>query len=296
MKNYIKIFSIASIAMSCLFGLNSQAATILLQDDFSTDHGTSPTVADPERAFRVYETEIDDGWLRRFGNTTTYPNDPVPGVGGDATGDPGSWYITNGRVENADTTVDDGWQGSPSESALVQVFSNPVAGSSGDIFLNLSFDYNVASGDTLYAHFWAITGTPDFDGEFISNMEGSNNGNVDGGGGNSAELTEYNVKDGESSATQIGLSTDAISGALTGSGTFTTQTTFSSLGIPGVSVAGDIDYFYIAFTKNEDGLAGTTWVDNLSITSSPTPEPGTLGLFGLGALILSATRRRRLIA
>jgi len=250
-----------SVAIGSLAGagtVESAGWDTLLSDDFSTDYGTDspPTyVSDPERNFRVYESEIDDGWLRNV----HYGAIPAPG----------QWFITNGRLENADNTAEDAnWQAAvPSESQVAQVWSNPGSDSTSRR-LTLSFDYNVGSGDTLYAHFWAVTGTSDFDGEFISNMEGTMNGSVDGAGGNSAELTEYNLKDGESSATQIGLVSDAISGALTGSGSFTTTVDIAALGIPGVSTVGDIDYFYIAFAKNEGGTGGsTTWVDNLAVAA-----------------------------
>ena len=57
-------------------------------------------------------------------------------------------------------------------------------------------------------------------------------------------------------------------------------------------MAGDIDYFYIAFAKNEDGNAGTTYLDNLSLTSV-VPEPSTFILAAVGLLGLLASGRRR---
>ena len=281
-KSLFGALSLASI-LAISSSDSAHAATTILDDSFDTDYGTdagygvAPYTSDPERQFRVYESEIDDGWMR----STNYGGIPAPG----------QWFITNGSLENADNTAEDSdWtQGVPSESPVVNFWSNPLAGDTRNR-MTISFDYNVGAGDTLYVHLWAVDGTSDGDGEFISNMEGNINGNVDGSGGNSAELTEYNLLDGSSAGTK-GLAANAISGALTGSGTFDyTIEDIAALGMGGISNLGDIDYFYIAFAKNEGGTVGsTTSIDNLYIA---VPEPSSTALLGLGLSSLLLRRRR----
>jgi len=240
----------------------AQGAT-LLQDDFSSGSIINE--------FRVYEHRIDDGWLK------------APGYGSVVQS---AWTITGGQAENASTVAGSGYSTTqPSETPLSQIWTNPVPGDTNPK-LKLSFDYSVGSGDSFYAHLWAVMGSPDGDTEFISNIEAGSNGAIDGFGGNSAELTEYNLLNGESSATGIGGTGDAISGLLTGTGSFSTTIDIASLSIPGVSDAGDIDYFYIAFAKDENGSAGTTSIDNVKLVSIPTPAalPAGLALLGIVAL------------
>lgn len=254
------------IACGTLWATAAHGA-VLLSDDFA---GGSIT-----NEFRVYEHRIDDGWLKAIGYGSVVTS---------------AWTITGGQVENTSTAAGGGYPTTqPSETPLSQIFTNPAT-TDTQHKLTLDFDYSVGAGDTLYAHLWAVTGTSDGDTEFISNIEGGANGAVDGNGGTSVELTEYNLLNGESSATGIGATGDAISGPLTGTGSFNLTIDLDTLAISGVSDVGDIDYFYIAFAKNENGAAGTTSIDNVLLRSVPSPAALPAGLALIGAL---AARRRR---
>lgn len=95
------------------------------------------------------------------------------------------------------------------------------------------------------------------------------------------------MKDGAASG--FGGTATAISGLLTGSGTYSTTFSITSLGITGVTTAGDLDYYLIQFAQDEDGNPGVTSVDNFSLTA--VPEPSSLALLGLGGLLI--VRRQR---
>ena len=248
---------------------------VIVDDDFTS----GSVISD----FRVYENRIDDGWLKAIGYGSVVASE---------------WTITGGQAENASTVSGSGYPTTqPSETPLSQIVSNPDPSDTRTV-IEYSFDYSVGAGDSLYAYLWAVTGTSDDDGEFISNIEAGTNGNIDGNGGNSVELTEYNLLNGESSATGIGATGDSISGLLTGSGKFFISIDVASLGISGVSEAGDIDYFYLAFAKNENGSAGTTSIDNVLLQSVPTPAALPAGLALIGALdgASSADNGSRLLA
>ena len=99
----------------------------------------------------------------------------------------------------------------------------------------------------------------------------------------------FNLLDGATSG--FGGTASAV-GVLTGSGTFDGDYFLPSLGIPGVSNAADIDFFSLGFSKLEDGLAGTTSIDNLSFSTS-IPEPSSLILILLGGVFLLGRQRTR---
>ena len=99
---------------------------------------------------------------------------------------------------------------------------------------------------------------------------------------------QYNLKDGAASG--FGAASTALSGELTGTGTYSKTFSISGLGIAGVTTAADLDYYLIQFAQEEDGLAGTTSIDNFSITA--VPEPSSTALLGLGGLALIMRRRK----
>lgn len=247
---------------------SSQAAVTIFADDFATD-------STPGNVFRIYENTIDDGWKKAIGGG---PGDPTPLAS--------AWTISGGVASNSSTQAGTGYPYSKeAEAPLYNFFSG--AGTT-ETQLTISFNYTVAAGDTLYAHFWGMTGVSDLDNQFVSNIEASANGGVNLNTGSSDELTVYNLKDGVSSG--FGGTATSISGALTGSGFYTKTFTIADLAISGVTTAGDLDYYLIQFAKNEDGNAGTTSIDNFSLTA--VPEPSSAALLGLAGLVLILRRRK----
>ncbi|WP_018969704.1 PEP-CTERM sorting domain-containing protein [Rubritalea marina] len=238
----------------------STQAAILLQDDFSTP-------STPTDQFRAYEARIDLGWngSRTGGNLS-------------------EWDITGGRLENAYAVAGDSVEG---ESPAWQWWTN-TATTSTDTILTVSFDYGTDGSDSLEVHFWAIQSgaTPTTTFDFLSNTSNWRSGNsslnedVSAGG-----YDTFNLLDGDTTPDDE----DSISGSLSGTGTFTWQVDVSTLGIAGVSTVGDIDGFFFGLGADETG-GGTSYIDNLSITS--VPEPSSTALLGLGASVLLLRRRR----
>ncbi len=252
-------FAIGTMATS------AKADLILLSDDFSG--GTVSTT------FRAYENQIDTGWRKAIGYGSVVES---------------AWTIAGGVVENSSTVTGGGYPTTqPSETPLINFFSG---GGSTETLLRLKFDYSISSGDRLWAHLWGYTGTSDFDGQFVSNIEAAANGNVNNAEGGSDELDAFNLKDGTTSG--FGPASTAISGELTGSGTFDLTFRLADLGISGVTTAADLDYYLIQFAKDEDGTAGTTSIDNLSFIAS-VPEPSSAGMVGLLCVGVGFRRRRR---
>ena len=99
----------------------------VLEDDFSSGSIINE--------FRVWESRIDDGWLRQH-------------IG------PSEWEIADGVARNASTNAATGYPANgPAEAPLVQMFSNTVR---GNTLISLSFDYSVSAGDKMYAHFLGL--------------------------------------------------------------------------------------------------------------------------------------------
>jgi len=204
----------------------------------------------PPDQWRAYEWFLDTGWnaTRR---ATHYSK----------------WDVVSNRLENPSVGQDHYIEG---ESPAWKWWSNHET-DSPEPGLRVSFDYGVGAGsnDTLTCHLWVVqTNGPTGTADFISNIEGWQNGNS---GGNIASSTNgyasYNLLD----AANPPGGTDSISGHLTGTGTFAWQVDLVKLGIPGVATVGDIDTFFIAFGADETG-GGTTWVDNVSIDAISIPR------------------------
>lgn len=242
-------------------------AEVLLSDDFGSGSVTT--------TFRAYESTIDTGWRK------------APGYGSVVES---AWQISDGRVQNDSTVSGTGYPTTqPSESPLMSFISG---GGTTETLLRFEFDYSVAAGDSLYAHLWGYTGTAGTPGGFVSNIEGSHSGhmNVSENAAGST-LDGFNLTTGATSG--YGNRSQAISGELTGTGTFSTTFRLSDLGISGVSTAGDLDYYLIQFGKDEDGLAGTTWIDNVRLTAT-VPEPSSIAF--LIACVVGAIVRRRALS
>jgi len=168
-------------------------------------------------------------------------------------------------------------------AAEYPLYSGFIGGGGGtNNQLTFSFDYSVAAGDTLYAHLWGLTGEAGT--AHVGSFFDLGVANGDGALISSASTTTktiYNLTDG---ATSGGTAASAISGPLTGSGTFTTNINLFDLNMPGVNTAADLGWYVIQFAKDEDGLTGITTIDNLSLTASykaPSGYRGWLGGYGL---------------
>lgn len=243
----ISINQLGLTASALVFAGFHAQAVVLLQDDFS-----SGSVATTHRA---YEARIDTGWIKAVGYSDVAES---------------AWGIGNGVVSNASSVAASGYKlSTAAESPLTQVFSGKA---NSDTHLRLKLDYSVAVGDTLYVHLWGYTGVVVTAGGFVSNMEGGANGNViNDESASESGLKPFNLKDGAASG--FGGASTAISGALTGSGTFEKAINISELGIAGVQDTGDFTYFLIAFAKDEDGTPGSTSVDNVLLFITPDPIP-----------------------
>ena len=265
--NLNKLLSI-SLIVSLLATATSErasAAGVILNDDFSTDTTVTPVG-------RVYESTLDAGWRGTTGYGGGYHSSPEHDS---------QWDISSGTLNNDATQTDSYVRG---ETPAYNWFTNPIV---GDIRtkMTISFDYSTSGSDTLTAHLWAAQNGGDGAPSWITNNQGWINGDNNQNEGQSANYDNYNLANGD----QVPFGpTPSISGALSGTGTFTLTIDVSTLGIPGVSTVGDIDTFFIAFAGNETG-AGTTTVDNLLIT---VPEPSSVTMLGLGALAFALRRRR----
>ena len=263
MKNTIKNIVVGSLVYTTAAVTGMSA--VILADNFDAN---TPTLG----TFRVYENNIGNGWYR-----------PQQG--------PSTWDTSGGVLQNNGTGkggVDSYPAYLTGEGATYNFFSGT---SSVETSLALTFDYSVAAGDTLYVHLWAAQGTTT-PGAFIGNNEtaGGSLGLTEGAAGSTLDV--FNLKDG--ATTGFGGASTAV-GELTGSGTFNASYFLANTGIPGVSNTSEIDYFVLGFSKLEDTLAGTTTIDNVSFTSFSAPEPSSLALLGMGAALMAATRKRKML-
>ncbi len=259
--------SIGAIALSAILPIAAPAATSLLTDNFDTSGA-------PPLSGRVYENTIDQGWQS------------TPGWSGNENVN-SNWEITStagGRMENPTASGADHYIAG--ESPVWQWFSNSASGSSSDTNIKIDFDYGVGTGDSLTMHFWAVqSGGVAGTNSFITNNQGWSNGNSSQNQvSSSVGYTPYNLLDGSNAPT-----TSSLSGALTGTGSYSGTVDLGSLGIAGIDTVGDIDGFFIAFAGIEVG-GGTTWVDTLAVTA--VPEPSATALLGLCGLAFILRRRK----
>ncbi len=211
----------------------------LIDDDFSSDTVTATST-------RLFENQVDGDWI------TCHDSE---------------WMVVGGKLQNADTTAGTYPDARPSESAVAQIVANTLGGSE----ITLSFDYDVAEGDTLYTHFWAHTGVVSGSNKFVANIEPCDGvmHNTEGGTGLNTTLDAYNLKDGADDGWH-GTPATSISGALTNSGSYTVTVSIAELGIPGIDSFSDFSHITLGFCKEEDGFAGTTSIDNVLVTGDGT--------------------------
>ncbi|WP_018969817.1 PEP-CTERM sorting domain-containing protein [Rubritalea marina] len=254
---------------------SSQGATLL-----SENFDALPTVTP---IGRVFDNQLDvSGWQSTTGYGAVHSN-------------PSNWETSSdgggGRLQNTTNDTTSYVQG---ETPAWKWFSNVSTGANTDTLINLQFDYATEGADTLTVHFWAVqSGVTPGSNSWITNNQGWNNGNSNQNEtASSGGYAPYDLNTGavipNSGATYFGS-------PLNGTGTFNATINLSTLGMSGVSDVGDIDTFFIAFAGDETGDGTgttTTWVDNLTITSAPVPEPSSIALLGLGALACFTRRKR----
>lgn len=240
-------------------------ADLILNENF--DAGSTP----PDQ-HRVYDARLDTGWNATFG----YGGNNIPSA----------WDIAGGQLFNPTASAPTGSGYTESESPVWNWWTNPDG--SNNTHIDVCFDYDVGAGDTLHFHFWGVqAGGAAGSNTYITNPQAWQNGNsgqnqVTSAGG----YTPYNLLDGSNQPTN-----GSITGALSGAGTYVGSIDIASLGIAGVTTAGDFDTFFIGFSMNEVG-GGTTSVDNLKINSS-VPEPSSMAVLGLIYCSITTRRRRR---
>jgi hypothetical protein len=257
MKKSIGLLSV------CLLAAGVAQADVIIDDNFSSGSFSTDT--------RIRYNQIDAGWYKFSG---------TPGTS--------DWAISGGVLTNPGTTA-----GMPSEGSASRLVS--TSGFSTDnTQITVSFDYTVGTGSTLYFHLtgWTQNGTPDANEDLANSsaLNGAiqNNGETDFG--------DMNIIDGTDAT---GAAASAV--ALTGSGTYTatfdlTGYSWDAAEAPGLtgSIANvtDFDFIMAAFANNVTTTDGTgaISIDNMLITA--IPEPGTIGMLGLGAIITFLIRRQ----
>jgi len=228
----------------------------------------------------IFENDIDFGWRAHYLASVCRATS--------------EWVIANGQMANSSTNAYTLGYGPnlcsdppslsyiPANAPVAQMVSlNGRSGASIDI----SFDYNIAPGDSLNIYLIGVAGTYDLNMSGGGYVGGLDNKNWDvnylglGRSGGDVNLARYDLKDGDTSPTSLA--------SLTGSGTYTTSIVLSALG--GALATADIDdvsglnYLSVGFAKVEDGVMGAgqnlTSIDNLLISSGSLPitVPAVIG-------------------
>ncbi len=182
------------------------------------------------------------------------------------------WEIVGDQLVNSTTSTNNN---NREGAAGIMLNTTGLVSSS---LLELSFDYDVAAGNTLYVHLRAFNETTPT-GSWWQNT-GATNGNLWSSPTNG---DVYNMKHG-------GLLTDQAAGgalqSLTGMGTYSVTIDLSSSPITDVT---DFEYISLAFGSNSAVANGNISIDNISLM---VPEPSGTLLLGLGSILLAARRKR----
>ncbi|MDF7800424.1 hypothetical protein P4C99_13180 [Pontiellaceae bacterium B1224] len=229
-----KIYGVLGLAASLSIGAIGQ--TVIIEDDFEAG-----IVGKVSGRFRV--VDFDSGW---FANLSSIPSE---------------WMLMDGMLQNSATNTGAYPDYLPSEGAACLAVTT---GDDTNNVIDISFDYDVSTNDTLFMHFWAYN----FSGE------GTPSGNV-------ANFQSGGGALGDSSGGIVGMTSYKLLSSIqvTGNGTYTNSIDILDLLLDDIETVAGFDYYQIAFAKSEDGELGTTSVDNLLISSTyvapdgPPPPP-----------------------
>ncbi len=235
--------------------ISSQGQGVILTNDFETGSATNVN----KYTGRFKDNDLDGGWFANLSNTAS------------------EWDVVGGALVNSATNDGSYPLYLPSEGGVLQMVTS---GTNTNNVVDISIDYDVASGDTLYVHLWGLDGTIVKDGSNLANFQAGNGAVYDNTDSAADDVVAYALNSGLSKATGLTASSGQAMVGLTGSGTYTNSINLTELLIDGIETIGDFEYYFIAFCKNEDTLPGTTSVDNVMLTTSyeAPPPPAESGI------------------
>ena len=242
-KRFKTPLTIVAFAGMALLGSALPAATII--NGFSSESTTGLTL-----------TTIDGTWHNASTNV--------------------AWDISSGVLTHSPVSP----YGAADEALIGQIVDlTSFEGNS----LTLSFDYNVATGNTLYAH---LRGVDSSTTAWSMNLGAQNGNSWDTNTGG----TTYNLFDGltlpNSGTANSGDADEAVSFAGGTSGSYSVTIDLSGYTVSDIS---DYGYLMLGFAANASADSAST-ISNLSLTV--VPEPGTYALLG-GLLALGHVMLRR---
>ena len=254
---FLAIFSLAFVTQSS-FG------SIVVTDDFSTN-----TVG-VESRLRLEDE--DEQWIR-FSTSL--------------------WNVSGGTLNNPGTTA-----AIPAEGAVLRVVDTNDIALSTATEITFSFDYVVGTGSTLYFHGTGLSGGTILAGNTQLHNTGAQNGNIqsqyDDAGGNNGSAGDFTgINLGNGAVAPNGGSGGALSGGLTGTGTFTQTIDISQF--TGITDISDFQFLTFGFASNvtDNTGAGAISIDNFEFSvAEAVPEP-TSAIALLGLFSALAVRRRR---
>ncbi|MGB6223168.1 hypothetical protein [Haloferula sp.] len=212
------------------------------------------TVSGAESLINVYSTDFSSG------GTTSGDLMRAAWTNSWRSGSGTAWAISGGVLRNNNTTAN----AIGTEASIVRYFGSNSADLAGATKLAIKFDYTVASGDTLYFHFW---GTSDDVGNTrMLDLSTSINGGLvlDSSYGG----MRHNLSNGSVIYKAADTSASAAFASLTGSGTFEREIDIPALGIDGVRTAADFVNYLITFSKEVGGVgSGVLSIDNFELNA-----------------------------